>query len=88
MSCVKCNSSVLGETEYVSYSCGHYYHTACIFKTKMSIHKPTCPNCGLGTMNYALSNSETTLEKNRGPQLIHYLFALIIIIFAIMHLLS
>ena len=82
MSCVKCNSSVLGETEYVSYSCGHYYHTACIFKTKMSIHKPTCPCCGLGTMNYALSN-----EKEKDPQLIHYLFALILIIFAIVHFL-
>jgi len=53
----------------------------------MSIHKPTCPSCGLGTMNYALSNSETTLEKNRGPQLIHYLFALILIIFAIVRFL-
>ena len=84
MSCVKCNSSVLGETEYVSYSCGHYYHTACIFKTKMSIHKPTCPSCGLGTMNYALSNEK---EKEKGPQLIHYLIALILIIFAIMHFL-
>lgn len=86
MSCVKCNSSVLGETEYVSYSCGHYYHTACIFKTKMSIHKPTCPSCGLGTMNYALSN-EKEKEKEKGPQLIHYLIALILIIFAIMHFL-
>ena len=86
MSCVKCNSSILGETEYVSYSCGHYYHTACIFKTKISIHNPTCPSCGLGTMNYALSNTEASLEK--GPQVIHYLFALILIIFAIMHCLS
>ena len=87
MSCVKCNYSVLGETEYVSYSCGHYYHTVCILKTKMSIHKPTCPACGIGTMNYALSNSETTLEKNRGPQPIHYLFALILISIVIRQLL-
>lgn len=88
MSCVKCNSSVLGETEYVSYSCGHYYHTACILKTKMSIHKPTCPACGIGTMNYVQSkNSETNLEKNRGPQLIHYLFALILISIVIRQLL-
>ena len=88
MSCVKCNSAILCETDNVGYSCGHRYHTACIFKTKMSIHKPTCPACGVGTMIYVQSkNNETNLEKNRGPQLIHYLFALILIIFAILHFL-
>ena len=92
MSCLKCNSSILANADNVSYSCGHCYHIACILKTKLSIHKPTCPSCGQGNLICSQSNNKVNVEavklKNRGPQLIHYLIALILIIFAIMHLLS
>ena len=91
MSCVKCNSSISANVDNVSYSCGHRYHIACILKTKLSIYKPTCPSCGQGNLICTQSNNKVNVEvvklKNE-PQLIHYLIALILIIFAIMHLLS
>ena len=90
MSCLKCNSSILANADNVSYSCGHRYHIACILKTKLSIHKPTCPSCGQGNLICTQSNnSETKIVKLKSePQLIHYIIALILIIFAIMQLLS
>ncbi len=91
MSCVKCNSSILANVDNVSYSCGHCYHIACILKTKLSIYKPTCPSCGQGNLICTQSNNKVNVEVVKlksEPQLIHYLIALILIIFAIMHLLS
>lgn len=93
MSCLKCNSSILANADNVSYSCGHRYHIACILKTKLSIYKPTCPSCGQGKLICTQSNnkvdSETKIVKlKNGPQLIHYIIALILIIFTIMQLLS
>ena len=93
MSCLKCNSSILANADNVSYSCGHRYHMACILKTKLSIHKPTCPSCGQGNLICSQSNNKVNVESNvvklkSEPQLIHYIIALILIIFAIMQLLS
>ena len=91
MSCLKCNSSILANADNVSYSCGHRYHMACILKTKLSIHKPTCPSCGQGNLICTQSNNKVNVEivklKNE-PHIIHYIIALILIIFTIMHLLS
>ena len=89
MSCLKCNSSILANADNVSYSCGHRYHMACILKTKLSIYKPTCPSCGQGNLICTQSNNKVEVVKlKNGPQLIHYIIALILIIFAIMQLLS
>ena len=90
MSCVKCNSSILANADNVSYSCGHCYHIACIFKTKLSIHKPTCPSCGQGNLICTQSNNKVNVEALKlksEPRLIHYLIALILIIFTIVHFL-
>ena len=40
------------DNENVRYTCGHFYHTACIFKTKLSIHNPHCPACNKGKLIY------------------------------------
>ena len=74
MSCVKCQSAILCQADNVGYSCGHCYHISCILKTKLSIYKPTCPACNKGALI-----STRPEEKKRGPQLIHYLIALILI---------
>jgi ribosomal protein S27AE len=92
MSCLKCNSSILANADNVSYSCGHHYHIACILKTKLSIYKPTCPSCGQGNLICSQSNNKVNAETKAvklksEPQLIHYLIALILIIFVITHLL-
>ena len=86
MSCVKCQSTLLCQSDTVGYSCGHCYHIACILKTKLSIHKPTCPSCGQGSL-ICNSYKEKEKEKEREPQLIHYIIALILISLVVSYLL-
>ena len=80
MSCVKCSSEILCEN--VSYSCGHRYHIECILKSKLSLRKPTCPACDKGSLIY-VSDDKTNVINERGPQLIHYLIAFILIVVSV-----
>lgn len=86
MSCFKCNSEILCESDSVRYTCGHCYHTACILKTKMSIHKPICPACDKGTLIY-VRHDNTNATRERGPHLIHYMIAFVLIVIASCYLL-
>ncbi len=81
MSCFKCNSEIL-DTDSVRYSCGHCYHIGCILKSKMSIHKPRCPACDTGTLFY-VRHDNTNPTRERGPHLIHYIIAFIILVSSI-----
>lgn len=85
MPCFKCQSTILNTSENVSYTCGHRYHTECILKTKLSIHKPICPACDKGTLIYG--RSEVIREMERGLQLIHYMIAFILMVITSCYLL-
>lgn len=87
MSCSKCSSEIF-DSQSVRYSCGHCYHIGCILKSKMSIRNPICPACDQGSLIYVrddntIHHDNTNAIRERGPHLIHYIIAFIILVSSI-----